>query len=229
MPGQRLVETGFDRTVRRQPGYYPTALKKLATEGLVRQVAHRGAYVRSLSTVDMTDLMLVLQYLEPLVYRLVAERIDEGSNRRKFKSAIDAVLSCEGHCQRRFLTARRPASAARNAGRYRRLFRAEADHAASTHMYMFSAQIHQASLKARTSRIRSPISRSWARRFWPATPRRRNGSCGGACVMASRLWPSCRTLMRRSPARYPPGLFRLRFPVRRPHVCGQCTEPVEAA
>jgi DNA-binding GntR family transcriptional regulator len=145
VPGQRLVETDLTERFDVSRGTIRTALKKLATEGLVRLVAHRGAYVRSLSTVDMTDLMLVLQYLEPLVYRLVAERIDEGSNRRKFKSAIDAVLSFEGRSDDSGLLVAQ-----------HRLRETLVDIAGNselkrimplTHMYMFSAQVHQARSK----------------------------------------------------------------------------------
>ena len=145
VPGQRLVETDLTERFNVSRGTIRTALKKLATEGLIRLVAHRGAYVRSLSSADMIDLMLVLQYLEPLVYRLVAERIDEGNNRRRFKAVIDGVLSFEGRsddsavlvAQHRLREVLVEIAGNSELKRIMPL----------THMYMFSSQVHTARSK----------------------------------------------------------------------------------
>lgn len=95
VPGQRLVEADLTHSLSISRGPVREALKRLAAEGIVTLSQNRGAYVRSLSRKDVSDLLKVVEVVTALVSRLAAERIDRGTNRADFIAASDALLPHE--------------------------------------------------------------------------------------------------------------------------------------
>ena len=55
----------------------PEALRDLATEGLVKFDAHRGAVVHAVDPVEMQEIYEIRRRLEPLVAELAVERITD--------------------------------------------------------------------------------------------------------------------------------------------------------
>ncbi len=97
VPGQRLIEADLTAEYGVSRGTVREALKRLAAEGLIDLVAHRGAYVRSLSRSDMYDILAVFGRLATLAAGLAAERIGEADHRAKFQSALKKVLQFRTH------------------------------------------------------------------------------------------------------------------------------------
>jgi DNA-binding GntR family transcriptional regulator len=97
VPGQRLIEADLTAEYGVSRGTVREALKRLSAEGLIELVAHRGAYVRSLSRSDMHDILAVFERLATLAAGLAAERIGETDHRVKFRAALDKVLRFRNH------------------------------------------------------------------------------------------------------------------------------------
>ena len=97
VPGQRLIEADLTAEYGVSRGTVREALKRLAAEGLIDLVAHRGAYVRSLSRSDMHDILAVFERLATLAAGLAAEWIDEADHRAKFQTALEKVLQFRTH------------------------------------------------------------------------------------------------------------------------------------
>lgn len=89
--GRRLVEAELVADLKVGRSTIREALRRLAGEGLVEIVRHRGAIVRRLTRRDVTNLMLIRQQLEAAAARLAAERIDEGDNRARLTAAIERL------------------------------------------------------------------------------------------------------------------------------------------
>ena len=97
VPGQRLIEADLTAEYGVSRGTVREALKRLAAEGLIDLVAHRGAYVRSLSRSDMHDILAVFERLATLGAGLAAERIGEADHRARFEAALERVLQFRTH------------------------------------------------------------------------------------------------------------------------------------
>lgn len=97
VPGQRLIEADLTAEYGVSRGTVREALKRLAAEGLIELVAHRGAYVRTVSRSDMHDILAVFERLATLAAGLAAERIGEADHRARFKAALDRVLQFRSH------------------------------------------------------------------------------------------------------------------------------------
>ncbi|MEU1981871.1 GntR family transcriptional regulator [Nocardia sp. NPDC019395] len=81
-PGERLNEVHLSQALGISRGPLREAIQRLASEGLVEAVTHRGAYVRSFSSNELTDFYELRIALETHAVRLAArhtpqERIDE--------------------------------------------------------------------------------------------------------------------------------------------------------
>ena len=90
-PGQRLIEAEVARDFGVSRGPLREAFRRLAAEGIVRTVAHRGAQVRSLSYEETIELYQIRSTLESLAARLAATEIDESGNRMRFETAIRPI------------------------------------------------------------------------------------------------------------------------------------------
>ncbi len=88
VPGQRLIEADLTSELKVSRGPVREALKRLAAEGLVRLVPHRGAYIRKLTRREVRDILTVQEQLTGLAARLAAERIGEGGNRARFADGM---------------------------------------------------------------------------------------------------------------------------------------------
>ncbi len=90
-PLHRLVEADLTRELRVSRGVVREALRRLAAEGLVDIAAYRGASVSGLSRAEAKDLFDVLEGLAVVCSRLAAERIDQGTNRRRARAGLEAT------------------------------------------------------------------------------------------------------------------------------------------
>lgn len=93
VPGQRLIEADLTKELKVSRGPVREALKRLAAEGLVSLIPHRGAYIRALTRDEVHDMLLVQEMLTGLAARLAATAIGEGSNRGDFKAAYQRLLA----------------------------------------------------------------------------------------------------------------------------------------
>jgi DNA-binding GntR family transcriptional regulator len=90
-PGARLVEN--DLTVRFAVSRGPVreSLRRLAAEGLIEHLPHRGALVRRLSAREIRELFQIRLELESLGARLAAEA-DDLERRARFSLAIQPIF-----------------------------------------------------------------------------------------------------------------------------------------
>lgn len=95
VPGQRLVEADLTHSLAISRGPVREALKRLAAEGIVTLSQNRGAYVRSLSRKEVSDLLRVVEVATGLVARLAAETMRTGTFRADFVRAGEALLAFE--------------------------------------------------------------------------------------------------------------------------------------
>jgi DNA-binding GntR family transcriptional regulator len=91
-PGARLVES--DLTIRFAVSRGPVreGLRRLAAEGLIEHVPHRGALVRHLGRTEIQQLFQIRVELESLAARLAAEAPD-AERRARFEEAIRPIFS----------------------------------------------------------------------------------------------------------------------------------------
>jgi DNA-binding GntR family transcriptional regulator len=81
-PGERLNEVHLSQALGISRGPLREAIQRLASEGLVEAVTHRGVYVRSFSARELSDFYELRIALETHAVRLAAryspqDRIDE--------------------------------------------------------------------------------------------------------------------------------------------------------
>ncbi len=93
VPGQRLIEADLTRELKVSRGPVREALKRLAAEGLVSLIPHRGAYIRALARDEVHDMLLVQEMLTGLAARLAAAAIGEGRGRDEFEGAYQRLLT----------------------------------------------------------------------------------------------------------------------------------------
>jgi DNA-binding GntR family transcriptional regulator len=92
VPGQRLIEADLTKELKVSRGPVREALKRLAAEGLVSLIPHRGAYIRALTRDEVHDMLVVQEMLTGLAARLAAAVINEGRNREEFREAYQRLL-----------------------------------------------------------------------------------------------------------------------------------------
>lgn len=86
--GQRLVEADLVASLGVGRSTVREALRRLAGEGAVEIVRHRGAIVRRLTRREVEDLLVIREVLEAAAARRAAERIGDGDNRALFVAAL---------------------------------------------------------------------------------------------------------------------------------------------
>jgi DNA-binding GntR family transcriptional regulator len=92
VPGQRLIEADLTTDLAVSRGPVREALKRLAAEGVVRLIPHRGAYIRKLTRREVMDVLVIQEMLTSLAARLAAQNIDAGDNRIRFQTAYDRLM-----------------------------------------------------------------------------------------------------------------------------------------
>ena len=90
-PGARLVENDLTLRFGVSRGPVREALRRLAAEGLIEHLPHRGALVRRLSRTEMRELFQIRVELEALAARLAAE-IDDDDRRVAFRTVIEPIF-----------------------------------------------------------------------------------------------------------------------------------------
>jgi len=75
LPGERLNEVELARALQISRGPLREAIQRLASEGLLTIVSHRGAYVRTFDAGELRDLYELRIALEMHAVRLAAERL----------------------------------------------------------------------------------------------------------------------------------------------------------
>ncbi|TDJ63517.1 MAG: GntR family transcriptional regulator [Proteobacteria bacterium] len=93
VPGQRLIEADLTTELAVSRGPVREALKRLAAEGVVQLIPHRGAYIRKLTRREVMDILVIQETLTALAARLAAENIGANDNRARFQSAYDRLMS----------------------------------------------------------------------------------------------------------------------------------------
>lgn len=95
VPGQRLVEADLTHSLNISRGPVREALKRLAAEGIVTLNQNRGAYVRSLSKSEVSDLLKVVEMVTGLVGRLATQSIRNGYLREEFRKVGSELMAFE--------------------------------------------------------------------------------------------------------------------------------------
>lgn len=99
VPGQRLIEADLTKELKVSRGPVREALKRLAAEGLVSLIPHRGAYIRALARHEVHDVLLVQEMLTGLAARLAAQAINAGNNRVDFEAAYRHLRAFRDHAE----------------------------------------------------------------------------------------------------------------------------------
>lgn len=91
-PGARLVESDLTLRFAVSRGPVREALRRLAAEGLIDHVPHRGALVRRLCAKEIAELFQIRIALESLASQLAAQS-DDAQARGRFAAAIAPIYS----------------------------------------------------------------------------------------------------------------------------------------
>ena len=91
-PGVRLVESDLTLRFAVSRGPVREALRRLAAEGLIVHVPHRGALVRRLCAREIAELFQIRVALESLAARLAAQ-VEDAQARARFAAAIAPIYS----------------------------------------------------------------------------------------------------------------------------------------
>ncbi|MGR8947332.1 MAG: GntR family transcriptional regulator [Gammaproteobacteria bacterium] len=92
VPGQRLIEADLSENLYTSRGPIREAFKRLAAEGVLTLVPHRGAYVRTLTRREVSEVLIIQETLSALAARLAAERIDLAQNRQRFHQVYERLV-----------------------------------------------------------------------------------------------------------------------------------------
>lgn len=95
VPGQRLVEADLTHSLSISRGPVREALKRLSAEGIVTLNQNRGAYVRSLTQKEVSDLLKVVEVVTGLVARLATVAMSSGYPRDGFIRVGNELLAFE--------------------------------------------------------------------------------------------------------------------------------------
>jgi DNA-binding GntR family transcriptional regulator len=91
VPGQHLLEPDLTRRFNISRGSLREALKHLAADGIVTLNRFRGAYIATLDSKSIHDLLQTLEPLARLAGRLAAENCDSEDKRQRMSAAASAV------------------------------------------------------------------------------------------------------------------------------------------
>lgn len=94
-PGDRINEKELALRFGISRGPIREALKRLAAEGVVTLNQNRGAYVRSLTRSEVSDLLKVVEVVTGLVARLATEKLRTGPLRDAFIMVSDELMAFE--------------------------------------------------------------------------------------------------------------------------------------
>lgn len=92
VPGQRLIEEDLGRTFNVSRVPVREALKRLASEGIVRLTPYKGAYIRTLTRKEARDVIAVAEMTFGLATRLAAESSDE-PGRQLLEERYEALMA----------------------------------------------------------------------------------------------------------------------------------------
>lgn len=90
LPGEQLVESQIARTLQVSQAPVRDALKRLAHEGLITHVRHRGNFVATYTDDEAKQAKVARAELEGLAGRLACGRLDE-ANRARLAAMIDEM------------------------------------------------------------------------------------------------------------------------------------------
>jgi DNA-binding GntR family transcriptional regulator len=93
-PGSRLIESDLTARFAVSRGPVREALRRLAADGLIDHVPHRGALVRRLTAREISEFFQIRVEMEALAARLAAES-DAADARARFAAAIQPILADE--------------------------------------------------------------------------------------------------------------------------------------
>lgn len=71
------------------------ALNRLAAERIVSLSLHRGAQIRSLTRVEVRDILVLLELMIGLAARLAAKSIESDGARERFSASFEGLMSFE--------------------------------------------------------------------------------------------------------------------------------------
>lgn len=92
VPGERLNEVSLAAALGISRGPLREAIQRLSSEGLLRVVSHRGAFVRTFEKAEVEELYDVRAALEMYVTRLVCERASD-ADIAELRSMIEATAA----------------------------------------------------------------------------------------------------------------------------------------
>ena len=93
VPGQRLIEADLSESLYTSRGPIREAFKRLAAEGVLTLIPHRGAYVRTLTRREVAEVLVIQETLTGLAARLAAESIDVADHRQQFERSYRALIA----------------------------------------------------------------------------------------------------------------------------------------
>ena len=93
VPGQRLIEADLSENLYTSRGPIREAFKRLAAEGVLTLVPHRGAYVRTLTRREVAEVLIIQETLSALATKLAAERIHLEDNHNRFSAAYERLTA----------------------------------------------------------------------------------------------------------------------------------------
>ncbi len=96
-PGQRLVEADLTRELGVSRGPVREALRRLAAEGLIEIVPHRGALVRRLSAAEAQELFEIRTELEVFAARRAATAMADPRRAGRFRCAVAPIWNEAPH------------------------------------------------------------------------------------------------------------------------------------
>jgi GntR family transcriptional regulator, rspAB operon transcriptional repressor len=92
-PGQTLTEEGLSATLEMSRTPVRESLIRLESEGLIRIVNGRGAFVSNITPVDIAEIYQLRILIEPFAARACVGRVDTGKIRELRDSAVDLIRS----------------------------------------------------------------------------------------------------------------------------------------
>ena len=95
-PGTRLVETELSAALGISRGTLREALRQLEHEGLIETDDRNRLAVRTLSTVELTDMFTVRSALEGLAAAVLSTRADRPTMVRQLQTAVDLLQAAHG-------------------------------------------------------------------------------------------------------------------------------------
>lgn len=92
-PGQRLVVADISQTFGVSPGPVREAIRRLAGEGLLEFIPHKGAAVRQLHEEDIREIFQAREAVEGYIARLAAENINREDYKHRLLRCLDDLQS----------------------------------------------------------------------------------------------------------------------------------------